>query len=925
MTIVSRTVATVAASAAILATANALTDLKSDWEAYTSPLVIPEVIDMTAGGHIDMQIGRGTHNWTEDGSISGDIYGYALMNSTATFPGPTIKVARGVPISVTWYNELSTPHLFAASVEPSIANIESHCYPYCGVPAVVHVHGLESPARYDGLPYMSIYQNQSQDAIYLNNQSASTKLYHDHANGLTRLNTWAGLMGAYIISDVETEAALNVDVETDIPLILNDRLINETGAIMYSDDNCNTAGTTVWVPESFGSTNVVNGVVMPYLEIPPAQVRFRLANTANARHYNLTVPFADKCKVIATDSGFVKTPTTLTSQLVMFPFERVEVICDFSDDADGTTYDLEDNQTADQPTPYDGRVMQFRINADLKTDTMTTKEVASTLNNYKSLKALYEAGGKERTVILGEMDDAQQCPEYGEIMYRSQQINMSTLASLHCTKGTVEKWNFQNPTDDPHPFHWHLVNAQCGETEETINTNELKDVVPIPNAGDRASTTITQVCYVACVPDEFLLANSTRSATDYGFDTTKPYVAHCHILEHEENAMMSWFYVMDKDDGYADDDGIATTGVITNLVIGTAMGMSVLGGIATTLSILVISVPRLHFLADPRSLSIAFALSAGVMVFIAFADLFTEALTYFRAAFTTGGTVDPEAYEHGGSSTSSGTCGNTCNGHAYLAAIASFFVGMAIILLVEYLVHEVLERKSRKKDANEQLIALASPVPVTDGDLDVEKALQIPSPMPGTPTSIAAAHAGNLVQQMHSPSPEGETLLMSEAELAKHKEEYHRAGMMTGIAIAIHNFPEGLALFVSSLQGLRTGIVLSIGIILHNLPEGVAVAAPVYYATGSKLEAFKWTAISGIAQPLGAAIGWLAVSGGMPYWLEAMLYGLVAGMLICITAKELLPGAYKFDPKGKLFVPSFFIGIAIIAFSLMALNYAGSS
>ncbi|KAJ8558615.1 hypothetical protein ON010_g8835 [Phytophthora cinnamomi] len=148
---------------------------------------------------------------------------------------------------------------------------------------------------------------------------------------------------------------------------------------------------------------------------------------------------------------------------------------------------------------------------------------------------------------------------------------------------------------------------------------------------------------------------------------------------------------------------------------------------------------------------------------------------------------------------------------------------------------------------------------------------------------------------------------------------------MTGIAVAIHNFPEGLALFVSSLSGLRSGIVLSIGIIMHNFPEGVAVAAPVYYATGSKLEAFKWTALSGIAQPLGAGIGWAAVSGGMSYGLEASLYGIVAGMLVCITVKELLPGAYKFDPSGKAFVVAFFGGLGIIALSIMALKYAGSS
>ncbi|KAG3183631.1 hypothetical protein PC128_g14079 [Phytophthora cactorum] len=347
------------------------------------------------------------------------------------------------------------------------------------------------------------------------------------------------------------------------------------------------------------------------------------------------------------------------------------------------------------------------------------------------------------------------------------------------------------------------------------------------------------------------------------------------------------------------------------------MGMSVLGGVATTLSVLVISVERLKFLADPRSLSIAFALSAGVMIFIAFADLYAEALTYYRAAFTPG-TTDPEAYEHGGSTTSTGVCDDTCNGNTYLAATGVFFVGVVIILLVEWLVHSVFERKDRaaaRAAANADLEADGEKAMRADDGAEKPSVVHIASPVPGTPNDASR-------QELASPAGQEAEALLEEMKV---KEEYRRAGVLTGIAIAIHNFPEGLALFVSSLAGLRTGIVLSVGIILHNFPEGVAVAAPVYYATGSKVEAFKWTIISGFAQVLGAGIGWAAVSGGMSYSLEATLYALVAGMLVCITAKELLPGAYKFDPSGKVFVPSFFIGIAIIALSLVALNYAGSS
>ncbi|KAE8914600.1 hypothetical protein PF005_g21102 [Phytophthora fragariae] len=892
--------------AGVSSPANALEDLKTDWDAYAyaSALPIPTVIDMTGGGSIEMQIGTASHDWTGDGAISGTIYGYALKNSTPTFPGPTIKAAKGVPINITWYNELDAPHLLQESVQFTLTEQTSACYPYCGVPVVTHVHGMEAPARYDGLPYLSIYKNQTQAFHYLNNQSASTKTYHDHSNGLTRLNTWASLVGLYIISDADTDAKLNFDIETDIPLALSDKLISNSGKILYSDDNCNE-GETVWVPESFGSVNLVNGVVMPYVEVPPAQVRFRLVNTANARHYNLTVPFADKCKVVATDSGYVGAPTDLSENLVIFPFERVEFVCDFTGVADATTYDLIDKQTSIQATMYDPRVMQFRIKSSLKTNTMTVREILSTLTPYKSLKELYEASGKERTLVLGEVEATVHCPSMGLLLYRSQQVNTSGItAHLHCTKGTVEKWNFQNPTDDPHPFHRHVINAQCGETEETINTNELKDVVVIPKAGDRARDTITQVCYVACTPGDYLLEDSTRGAKEFNFETTDPYVAHCHILEHEENAMMAWFNIQDVDDGYADDDGITPGTQITTVVIATAMCMSVLGGLATTASILVISVERLNFLASPTALAVAFAVSSGVMLFIGLADLFGEALTFYRASYTPGA-VDPEAYEKGGTSTA-GVCDNVCDGNAYLTAVGAFFGGVLIILLVEFVVHGIFDRNKSKnkkveKNSDDNLV---------DGAKD---AVESPAF-----DSLTSDHG----DEAESPRP-GEGTAPVVPGL-KAKEEFRRAGVMTGIAVAIHNFPEGLALFVSSLSGLRSGIVLSIGIIMHNFPEGVAIAAPVYYATGSKLEAFKWTALSGIAQPMGAAIGWAAISGGMSYGLQASLYGVVAGMLVCITVKELIKGAYKFDPKGKVFVIAFFIGMAVIAFSVMALKFAGS-
>jgi FtsP/CotA-like multicopper oxidase with cupredoxin domain/zinc transporter ZupT len=889
-----------------------LEDLKTKWDAFVDPLVIPKVLDMRDGGHLDLQIGQGNHTWSIAQDIYGPVYGYGLLNGSVSTPGPTILVKKGTPISVTWYNQLNTPHLLDDSIEKTLTIKESACFPYCGIPAVVHVHGLESPAKYDGLPSRSIYANQSRDAIYLNNQSGSTKTYHDHAMGLTRLNIWAGLIGMYIIDDNATEKRFNINVATDIPFVLQDKLISNEGKLLYSDDSCAVPGTTKWIPEAFGSVNVVNGVVMPYVNVPSEQVRFRFVNAANARHYNLTVPFADKCVIIATDSGLVQNTNTLEGNFIMYPFERIEVICDFTSFKNNTQFNVTDTSDVEQSTPYDERLFQIRVVDTLKTG-KPFKKIPDTLTKYKDLKALWkETSGKQRSVTLGEMEDANQCPSESLILYRQQQINATTIKStLTCTKGKVEKWNFKNPTDDPHPFHWHLVNAQCGPSDNEIATNGLKDIVVIPNAGDRPPETVTQICYVACTPDEFLIEGSTRGARDYGFDTSEPYVAHCHILEHEENAMMAWFKITDEDDDTPNDDGtVVDPNMVTPEVIATALGMSILGGLATCFSVVVISVPRLQFLASSRSLSIAFALSAGVMIFLAFADLFPESINFYRAAFSTGGEVDPEAYERGGAAASAAICDTTCGGHAWLATTIAFYAGVCVILLVEFIVHRYFEKHGQINgqeggdDKKQELI-------------DEEKEIAVSQVEQGQ-SPLSHLNSRSLLQ---SPITEETSSLV---EVITEKKEYERAGIMTGVAIAIHNFPEGLALFVSSLQGLRTGMVLAIGIILHNLPEGAAIAAPVYYATGSKCEAFKWTLLSGIAQPLGALIGWAAVSGGLTPALQASLFAGVGGMLMCITTKELLPGAFKFDPDGKYFTLSIFVGTGIIAFSLILIHYAGS-
>ncbi|RHY21807.1 hypothetical protein DYB32_009705 [Aphanomyces invadans] len=910
-------VATVTASAAQTTTTTAAPvptsgeKLFDAWKPFTTPLVIPQVVDMRKGGSVAMNIGETQHAWGS-GAPTATTYGYGKVGGNITTPGPTILVKKGVPISVTWYNAIqSAKHLLDMNVETTLNRLESSCYPNCGVPVVTHVHGLETPAKFDGLPHYSIYRNQSYTARYNNSQSGSTKMYHDHAIGLSRLNVWAGLTGLYIIQDEELEATYKLTNLVDIPLLFQDKIIAPDGTLVYSSVSvCQTEGTK-WVSEAFGAVNTVNGVIMPYVDIPASQVRLRFVNMANARNYNFTLPFADKCQRIASDSGFVAEPQPVDpSGFKLFSLERAELVCDFTDVQVGTTFDLEDTTEIESSYAYDPRLLQVRVVAP---KTATAKiDVPKKMTAFKDLEALYKSTkGKVRTITLGEMEDDKQCPTQLMIVQHQMVANVTTIHhKLTCTLGKVEKWQFRNPSDDAHPFHWHLVNAQCGPDDKSINKNELKDVVVIPNA--RQSQNITQVCYVACVPDQFLVEGSSVGPTDYGFSTDEPYLAHCHIMEHEENSMMSWFQLTKEDDAMPIDDGSVPdlTPPITSEVIWCALGMSVVGGLATCLSVLVLSIKRLNFLAGDTAMAVTFALSAGVMMFIALVDLWLEALEKLNSAFAVGGTVDLEAIEHGlaPAGAEAPVCDNNCHGKAFLAVTGCFFGGVFIIVLMEIIVHRVFDFHAKR--LGDQLAAAqrtASPAVNGPHAVDEELIVKTPTGEPG----------------QYGRMGEDEEEALTEQSEEEQKKGLGRAGIMTGIAIAIHNFPEGLALFVASLQGLRSGIVLAVGIILHNFPEGVAIAGPVYYATKSYKQALFWTGLSGIAQPLGALVGWATVSGGVDNTTMGVLYSLVAGMLVCIAVKELLPGAFKFGPK--VFTKSFFAGFLLMAISVILLKFMGSS
>jgi ZIP family zinc transporter len=143
-------------------------------------------------------------------------------------------------------------------------------------------------------------------------------------------------------------------------------------------------------------------------------------------------------------------------------------------------------------------------------------------------------------------------------------------------------------------------------------------------------------------------------------------------------------------------------------------------------------------------------------------------------------------------------------------------------------------------------------------------------------------------------------------------------GFMTAVAIGLHNFPEGLATFVAALADPKLGGALAIAIAIHNIPEGICVAMPIYYATGSKWKGFWWSFLSGLSEPLGAIVGYAILRGNaMSDAAFGSLFGCVAGMMIFVSIKELIPTALKYDPHDVFVTNYVFVGMAVMALSLV--------
>jgi len=142
-----------------------------------------------------------------------------------------------------------------------------------------------------------------------------------------------------------------------------------------------------------------------------------------------------------------------------------------------------------------------------------------------------------------------------------------------------------------------------------------------------------------------------------------------------------------------------------------------------------------------------------------------------------------------------------------------------------------------------------------------------------------------------------------------------RVGVMTALAVGIHNFPEGLATFGAALTNARLGLVTAVAIAIHNIPEGIAVSVPIYYATGNRRKAFGLSFASGLAEPAGAALGYAVLLPFLSEGLLAALLALVSGIMVYI-ALDVLPVAHR---GGHAAVAGTVLGMLVMAASLLML------
>jgi len=511
---------------------------------FVEPLPVPPILQPDNPGGSPLHYTVSVEPATQ--SVHPDLPATDIWAYNGIWPGPTIIAHKGVPIEVTYKNNL--PAGGHGSRGSSLLEVDTcpHGPNYYGDSKriVIHLHGGHVPAKYDGEPEHTLLPGETTVYEYPNNQDATTLWYHDHALGITRLNVYGGMAGFYLLADAEdtldgTNAFGLPSGAYEIGMAIQDRSFNTDGALFYNAQ----------LEDAFkGDKITVNGKVWPYLNVDQGKYRFRLLNGSQSREYilrleNLTDPGNDPHFIlVGTDDGLVSAPIDLTNKFGRFaPAERIDVVIDFEGYPAGTEIVLRNDE---QTPPSVPNIMKFIVTGNPG----YTGPIASTL---RPVTPMSEASADHtRYFRLAKVTGATCSTD------PSRSVNEWLVQSLDGPGGNVtgeqwddltefpvlgtrEVWEFENPTNVMHPMHVHLVRFQILSKETlagaqmTIKPWEAgtwKDTVRVP-AQSRVKVIMDFTDYPGRFPD------------------------HCHILDHEDHEMMRQFQTT-HDPAYCNNDGI---------------------------------------------------------------------------------------------------------------------------------------------------------------------------------------------------------------------------------------------------------------------------------------------------------------------------------------------------------------------------------
>lgn len=430
------------------------------------------------------------------------------------FPGPTLEIKSGEGAMVEWANMLPARHFLPIDhtlhgADRSLPEVRS----------VIHLHGGRTPAASDGYPEEWIVPGKSQTCFYPAKQDAALLFYHDHTMGINRLNIYAGMQGLCIVRDA-AEATLHLPSgKYEVPLLLADRLLSKDGQLVYPVSD---QPDRPWVPEVFGNAILVNGKLLPYLDVEPRRYRLRIMNGSNGRFYRLSLANKAAMQIIGNDQGLLSAPVSVT-RVPLAPAERVDLIVDFTAMAGERVKLVSDS--------FD--VMEFRVASKGQADTSV---LPATLR--PPLRLNPATAVQTRRLTLDErMDDVQQ--SMGMLLNNTPWHAPVTEKPV---LGTTEIWELVNLTDDSHPIHLHLVRLQILDRRrfdqfEYQSTGNLRFTGPVePPEAYEAGWKDTVRADPAMV---------TRIIVPFEQYAGR-YVWHCHILEHEDNEMMRPYEVVSR-------------------------------------------------------------------------------------------------------------------------------------------------------------------------------------------------------------------------------------------------------------------------------------------------------------------------------------------------------------------------------------------